>query len=266
VLARSTRAVAVACALLVALPAGAAAEFSRKPQKVYDDYRSDAAIEPCDHTVAVYRRTLRQITPDVEEETPAFRPAVEAALRERERGRRGCLEGDSPTQPGRNGDADGAAGGTTDGGSDTPSPPAQTATPAPTTPPAPTPTPAPRASDAPPPADRGGADGTPGAPATPTPTVAPPPPVADSAPPAPTAPTLLDHPHTGTPTGLLIALGLVALAALLTALALLARRLGWGEERLAPARHAWAEATYRAGATWADFLDWIRLGRGPHRL
>ena len=69
---------------------------------------------------------------------------------------------------------------------------------------------------------------------------------------------LLDHPHKGTPAGLLIALGLVALTALLVALALLARRLGWGEERLAGPRHAWGEASYRASATWADFIDWIR--------
>ena len=85
---RVTRALIVACALLSALPAGAAAKLSRDAQKVYDDYRSDAAIQPCDHTVAVYRRTLREITPAVEEEAPAFRPAVEAALRERNGGRR----------------------------------------------------------------------------------------------------------------------------------------------------------------------------------
>ena len=90
--------------------------------------------------------------------------------------------------------------------------------------------------------------------------------MADSAPPAATAPTLLDHPHEGTPAGLLIALGLLALIALLAALALLAGRSGWGEERLAGPRHAWGEASYRASATWADFLDWMRLGRGPHRL
>jgi hypothetical protein len=250
-------ALVVACALLFALPAGAAAKFSREPQKVYDDYRSDAAIEPCDHTVAAYRKTLKQITPDVEETTPAFRPAVEAALRERERGKRGCLEQDSPTQPGT--DGNGAAGGTNGGSNTTPSPPAQTA------PPAATPAPAPPSSNAPAPAG-GGEVTTPSVPATPTPTVAPAPPVADSAPPAATAPTLLDRPHKGTPAGLLIALGLIALSALLLALALLARRFGWGEERLAGPRHAWGEATYRAGATWADFIDWIRLGRGPHRL
>ena len=228
VLVRLTGALVVACALLTALPAGAAAEFSREPQKVYDDYRSDAAIEPCDHTVAVYRKTLKQITPDIEEATPAFRPAVEAALRERERGKRGCLEQDSPTQPGANGD--GAAGGTT-GNNTTPSPPAQTAPPATT----PAPQPAPPSPSAQPPRRR---QHRPAPEATPTPTVAPAPPVADSAPPVAAAPTLLDHPHKGTPAGLLIALGLVALsrAAARPRAARAALRLGRGAARRPPPR------------------------------
>ena len=82
----------------------AAAELSRGAQRVYDDYRSDAAIQPCDHSVKVYRRTLREITPDIEEETPAFRPAVEAALRERERGGDCAAPGDEQQ------DEDGGAG------------------------------------------------------------------------------------------------------------------------------------------------------------
>jgi len=243
----------VACALLTALPAGAAAKLSPAAQKVYDDYRSDAAIQPCDHTVAVYRRTLREITPAVEEEAPAFRPAVEAALRERNGGRRNCLEQDSPTQPGTNGG--GSAGGATDGST----PPA--AQPAPSAPSATPPASAPPsgASGAPAPGNTAPApQGT----ATPAPTVAPAPPVTSSAPAAPAEVVLLDHPHEGTPLGLLIALGLLALSALLVALGLLARRF----ERLAGWRYAWGEASYRASATWADFIDWVRLGRGPHRL
>jgi hypothetical protein len=256
VLVRLTGALVVACALLTALPAGAAAKLSRDAQKVYDDYRSDAAIQPCDHTVAAYRRTLREITPAVEEETPAFRPAVEAALRERNRGRQNCLQQESPTQTGTSGG--GTAGGTSGG----------------STPPATQPAPSAPAGAPPAPAPPAGAQGAPAPPAssapapqaTPTPTVAPPPPVTSSAPAPPAEVVLLDRPHQGTPTGLLIALGLVALSALLVAFALLARRLGWGEDRLAGSRHAWGEATYRASATWADFVDWIRLGRGPHRL
>jgi hypothetical protein len=60
---------------------------------------------------------------------------------------------------------------------------------------------------------------------------------------------------------------LIVLAALLAAallaglLVLAAQRFGWGEERLAGARHALAEAGYRTGGTWHDFTDWLRLGR-----
>jgi hypothetical protein len=79
-----------ALALLAVLPSVAAADLSRGAQRVYDDYRNDAALTPCDHSIKTYRRTLREITPDIEEETPAFRPAVEAALRERESGKQPC--------------------------------------------------------------------------------------------------------------------------------------------------------------------------------
>src|SRR3954451_24442301 len=90
VLVRLTGALLVALALLAAPSAGAATSLSRAAQRVYDDYRNDAAIQPCDHTVADYRRTLREITPTIEEQWPAFRPAVEAALRERQRSKPGC--------------------------------------------------------------------------------------------------------------------------------------------------------------------------------
>ena len=240
-------ALVMALGLLAAPPAGAATKLSRDAQRVYDDYRSDAEIQPCDHAVAAYRRTLREITPDIEEETPAFRPAVEAALRERERGGEDCASeedtgsgADKPAAP-----ATGAGG--------TAAPPSA-ARPAPAAPPARPPAPA--ASPRPEPTVS----------ATPAPTVAPPPPVTSSAPAAPSAPVLLDRSHEGTPLGLLIALGLLALGALAALAALLAPRLGWGDERLAGARHAWGEAAYRAGGTWADFVDWLRLGRGPHRL
>ena len=239
---RLTGALVAALALLAVLPAGAAAQLSRDAQRVYDDYRSDAEIEPCDHEVAVYRRTLREITPDIEEETPAFRPAVEAAQRERRRRGGDCAVSDEPQGE--------------DGGSAAPAPPAPAnppaAEPAPANPPPAEPAPAP-------PANEGGVGANPEA--TPAPTVAPPPPVGSSSPAPATAPVLLDRPHQGTPAGLLIALGLLALGLLAVLLALAARRFGWGEERLAGARHAWGEAAYRAGGTWGDFVDWVRLGR-----
>src|SRR5689334_8019144 len=93
VLVRLTGALFVALALLAAPSAGAAKKLSRAAERVLADYRSDAEISPCDHTVADFRRTLRELTPQLEEETPAFRPAVEAALREREQSKRACLNG-----------------------------------------------------------------------------------------------------------------------------------------------------------------------------
>ena len=133
---RLTGALVAALALLAVLPAGAAAQLSRDAQRVYDDYRSDAEIEPCDHEVAVYRRTLREITPDIEEETPAFRPAVEAAQRERRRRGGDCAVSDEPQ---------GQDGGSSAPAPAAPAPPA--AEPAPANPPPAEPAPAPPANE-----------------------------------------------------------------------------------------------------------------------
>jgi hypothetical protein len=54
---------------------------------------------------------------------------------------------------------------------------------------------------------------------------------------------------------LLVALALVVVLATVAGLAV--RRFGWAPG----ARHAWGEAGFRAGATWGDFVDWLRLGR-----
>ena len=242
---RLTGALVAALALLAALPAVAAADLSRSAQRVYDDYRTDAAIRPCDHSIKLYRRTLREITPDVEEETPAFRPAVEAALREREKGAGSC------EAPGDDQQDEETPGGT--GAGAQPAPPAQNPAPAK---PAPAQPAQPNAGAAPA-QPEGAATPEP----TPTATVVPAGPVTSSAPVPAATPTLVDRPHEGTPVGLWIALGLLALALLALLLALLAGRFGWGEERLAGARHAWGEAAYRAGGTWGDFVDWLRPRR-----
>jgi hypothetical protein len=234
-----------ALALFAVLPSAAPAALSRDAQRVLDDYRGDAAIQPCDHSVATYRRTLRELTPRIEEETPAFRPAVEAALRERTRSKRGCLA------PGQNQQSHTGA----PAGNAPASPPAQPAQPAQPAPPAAV-APAQPARPAPAPAVP-----APTASPSPAPTVVVPAPASTPAPAPASAPVLLERPHHGTPAGLLIALGLLALSLLAMLLALAARRFGWGEERLAGARHAWGEAAYRAGGTWGDFRDWARLGR-----
>ena len=243
-------------ALLAVSPAFAGAALTRDAQRVYDDYRSDGAIETCTHTAKTYRATLEQVTPDIEEETPAFRPAVEAALEQREAKRcRTAPAAEASPQPAPSGSS---AGGSNPApadpgrGDSAPAPaPAPSMGNAPAEPPAMTaPVPAPSGS---------GSDASAPEPASPVP--ARPVPAAPAAPAAAAAPVLLDRPYAGTPTGLLIAGGLIGLALLALAAALAARRFGWGEERLAPTRHAWGEAAYRTSATWGDFVDWMRLGR-----
>jgi hypothetical protein len=63
------------------------------------------------------------------------------------------------------------------------------------------------------------------------------------------------------PPSLLALAGLFALLALLALVLAAAGRLGWAEARLAAPRRALREAAFRAGGTWGDFADWIRLGR-----
>jgi hypothetical protein len=58
--------------------------------------------------------------------------------------------------------------------------------------------------------------------------------------------------------------GLVVLGALvvgLLALWLVARWWAWEPRWLVRWRHATAEAGWRASAAWAEFTDWLRLGR-----
>lgn len=54
---------------------------------------------------------------------------------------------------------------------------------------------------------------------------------------------------------------LVTFAALAGLLWALARALGFDPPWLAAGRHATAEAGWRASASWAEFSDWVRLGR-----
>ena len=78
-----------------------------------------------------------------------------------------------------------------------------------------------------------------------------------AAPPAP----VYTNADDGVPLSLIIlaaVLGVLALIAL--ALALISRS-GWGERALAGPRRAWREAAFRAGGTWGDFADWMRVGR-----
>jgi hypothetical protein len=250
VIARLTGALIASLVLLAAPTAMAAGALERDAQRVYDDYRSDGRIDPCRHTVGVYRDTLKQIDAAIEEESPAFKPATEAALEAREN--QPC-DGDEPAASGTGSAGTTAAPGTP--GSTAPDVGAADGAIAPTDGAAPVA-----------PEDQAAGDGgaAPAAPAEPSTGGA----TAPAAPAAPAPPppgsleqVMVNRPYEGTPLGLLIAGALLACALAAWLAALAARRFGWGEERLAGARHAWGEASFRAGGTWGDFLDWVRLGR-----
>jgi hypothetical protein len=228
----TARMTGAALALLAAaclLPAAASAQ--RLPpgvQKVFNDFRTDGVISPCRHTSAELGKTRRLVPPDIEQYAPEFPSALDAAIEARARG---DCDGDRPSE-------EGAAPVPTA----TVAPPAQTSSPAP---------------------------------GTPTQTVVPEPPEPEEANlqlASTDRPTLaeqtdaLERVAAATASNeppapvwmLFAALALLAAGALL---AFLAGRTRRGQESLARLRHSWEEATWRAEGTWAEFRDFLRLGR-----
>jgi hypothetical protein len=233
-------------------------ERAKAVDKVMRDYTDDGVIEACDHKRRALRDALKELPPEADIETPDLRPALEAAIEQVEADE--CEEEAEPTP--------------------TPTP-APTAAPAPTVAPAPPPPPPDDSGDDQlgtvtplPPGDDGGNDegfGTPGpddvTPLDPEPTAVPPaatpaPAVPPPAEPSgePPAPTYVNE-DDPVPVSLLVLAGVLGLVALLALLYAVLSRLGWGERRLTGIRRAWDEARFRAGGTWGDFADWLRVGR-----
>jgi hypothetical protein len=224
------RTTGVLLALLAAaclLPAAASAQ--RLPpgvQHVFNDFRTDGVISPCKHSSAELAETRRLVPPDIEQYAPEFPTALEAAIEARARGE---CDGERPSQVAPVPTATAAPPAAT--ASPQPSAPAQTVVP---DPPEPEQANLQLAS-----ADRPTLEEQ----ADALERVA-----AASASSDPPAPVWI----------LFAALALVALAALLVFLAGRTRR---GQERLAGLRHSWGEASWRASGTWAEFRDFLRLGR-----
>jgi len=234
-------------------------EPTRGERKVYRDYRDDGVIEACDHTKRALKRTLENLLPEADLDTPDLRPALEAAIEQHNEG--DCDEPE-PTL--------------------TPEP---TATPAPTAAPVPTTAPAPDDipdSGATVPGGVGGGGGGGGGVSPPSakdvkplPDVTPVPPATTPAPgpvapaPAPAEPTgpvvtpeaVYANADDDVPVSLLVLAALLGLLALLAVAFAVASRFGWAESRLAGPRRALGEARFRAGGTWGDFSDWLRFGR-----
>ncbi len=78
-----------------------------------------------------------------------------------------------------------------------------------------------------------------------------------AAPPAPVYANADD----GVPLSLVVLAAVAGVIALIALLLALTSRTNWGERALAGPRRAWREAAFRAGGTWGDFADWIRVGR-----
>lgn len=257
-----TRVTAGLAALLVLLvPAVAARAQDDDPEKgeaveeIYKDYRDDGVIEACDHSKRALKKTLDQLPDTADVETPDLRPALEAGIEQHESD--DCVDAEP-----------------------TPTPtPAPTFTPAPTSTPAPTPVPTPDTSDdslgtvSPLPPDGGGSGGNdkgqpgPGDVTPLEPEVTPVPPATTPAPVVPGEPSgappepVYTNEDDPLPVALLVLAGLAALVALVALAYAALSRLGWADTQLAGVRRAWREARFRAGGTWGDFADWIRVGR-----
>jgi hypothetical protein len=235
---------AVALALLAALAPAARAQdkFPADVQRVYDDYRTDGVIEVCDHTQQTLESTRDTIKPEFDRDYPDFREAVEAGIDKHKDG--GC-GGDDSSSSGGGGTAPAATSTPDTGTGTTTTPPASTATPdtgaESGTLPETSPTPA---ASVPP------EDAIPPQNATPVPTV---PPAAPAATPTPT-PQIVHAGHRS----LTLPIVLIVIA-LLGAIAL---ALSWLLAKRNPrVAQAWREAAFRTRGTWADFSDWLRLGR-----
>jgi hypothetical protein len=250
--------VAVLALFAVTAPAWGQAdpsERSKAVKKVYKDYQDDGVIEACDHSQKALQKTLDELPPEADVDTPDLRPALEAAIEQ-------VQKNDCPVPT----------------PSPTPSPtttpaPAPTSTPAPVTPPDDT------GSDdslgtVPPPGGNDGGGGNPPptqddvtplqpevTPVPPAETPAPAVPPAEPSGPAATPAPVYENSDDSLPVALLVLGGLAVLLALLALLYAALSRLGWAERPLTRVRRAWREAAFRLGGTWGDFADWMRVGR-----
>ena len=248
--------IALLALLSVAAVARAQSERPKSVELVYRDYRDDGVIDACDHTKKALKKTLDQLPAEADIETPDLRPALEAAIEQLEQEE--CEPEPTPT-------------------------PEPTATPAPVTPAPVTPAPAVTPPPVTTPSDagllqrraaagrrgggNGGNDNPPGAgeveplpSETPAPAVTPVPPAEPTGPPA-EPPKVFVNEDDGLPIPLIVLGGIAVLCALLALLYALLSRLGWADRALTPVRRSWREARFRAGGTWGDFADWMRLGR-----
>ncbi len=198
----------------------------------YDDtlreYRTTGAVNGCGYTAAQLAQAKVQTPKNIKDAAPGYPAQLAVAAAKRAKGCTKAEEKAAKTTTA----AAGATTGTTGTGTTAPGTTAGAAT----QPPATT-TIAPNATTTA---------------ATPAPVPAP----ATTAAPAPAAQSTASH------KGARLALIVIgALLVMLLALWAFARWWAWEPHWVARWRHATAEAGWRASAAWAEFTDWLRLGR-----
>jgi hypothetical protein len=217
---------ALALSLLVAAPASATLL-----DDLLDDYVADQRLDACAYTEKQLRQLKNLIPVDLNAYSADFVAAVDDALARRAEGScntsKASAQASAPAPTSSGGAAPGATAG-------------------------------------------GGSTGTPLPTAVPTPSVAQPPPTPGAQPIAAPAVTATDaiaaaarttDPATDTPFPVLALALLAGLMALGGLLAGVVRWLAWEPDWAGRMRHAAGEASWRASSTWAEFSDFVRLGR-----
>jgi len=222
VMKRTGTLIVVLLGLLAAAPAAQAGPL----KDIVASYKKTGRVDVCAWSAQQLADAKRQVPNDIEQYAPDFPNALNDAIQRRAAG--GCAK--SAAAPAATTTA--AAGGSSPG----PGPTATTGVPPGTTPAAPPSGQAPQ----------------------PAPTSSPAPAIADKAVLAASKTRSSDAGIPAPLVALAVIGGLMALAALLYALA---RWWAWEPRWLVRWRHAGAEAGWRASGSWAEFMDWLRLGR-----
>jgi hypothetical protein len=213
--------IVVLLALLAVAPSAQASAF----KDIFGAYRKSGRVDPCAYTPKQLTDAKHQVPNDIDQYAPDFPAALDDAIGRRAAG--ACAKSAAA------GTATARAPATASGG-----PTATTGVP-PATPPAAT---APANGQAPQPA----------------PVSKPATAVVDN---AVLAASKQHSSDAGLPAPLVALAVIGALMALAAALYWLARWWAWEPRWLVRARHAGAEAGWRASGSWAEFVDWVRLGR-----
>ncbi len=229
-------------ALALLVPGRALAGSSEDYLDVYKAYQAAGTVDGCKFTAKKLASAKAGVPPDVDTYAPDFPDALDAALRQR-------AGGDCEKRGGAAGTKDGAGGSApaTAGGSPAASAPGAS-----------------RPGAAAPAAPPAGATGTAGA--APATTPAPAPEVAAAAATGGAVAAAAGRSANATsaddaPFPLVLLALVFGLGLLLALLWALARFIAFDPPWMAAGRHATAEAGWRASASWAEFTDWVRLGR-----